>query len=219
MSTGTSPAAKALFTAAALPALLLTPVVLVLAGGGGNLPETASACGGGGTAQTVGGIDLDAEQMGNARTVITVAAGRQLPARAAVIAAATAYTESKLRNSSVQTDLDSEGLFQQRVSVYTEAVAIDPVRATNAFLDRLLAVPEWDTIPIGDASHAVQRSGYPERVQPNVALAQQLVGQFWPTAASPPILTGSTPAGTGADAGFALDAGPALCAGAGGAIP
>src|SRR3954452_6169939 len=81
MSTGTSPAAKALFTAAALPALLLTAVVLVLAGGGGNPPETASACGGGGTAQTVGGIDLDAEQMGNARTVITVAAGRQVPAR------------------------------------------------------------------------------------------------------------------------------------------
>ena len=38
----------------------------------------------------------------------------------------TAYTESKLRNSTVQTDHDSEGLFQQRVSIYTEAVADRP---------------------------------------------------------------------------------------------
>jgi hypothetical protein len=129
---------------------------------------------------------------------------------------ATAYTESKLRNSAVQTDHDSEGLFQQRVSIYTEAVAVDPVRATNAFLDRLTSVPNWDTIPIGEASDAVQHSRYPERVQPNIALAQQLVGQFWPAAASPPILTGSDVVGA---ATSALDAGPAICAGAGGAIP
>ena len=203
----------------ALPLLAVCAVLLLLGGTATNETAFDPTCGAGGTGQTVGPVSLDAEQMGHARTVVTVTAGRQLPVRAAVIATATAYTESRLRNSAVQSDHDSEGLFQQRVSIYTEAVAIDPVRATNAFLDRLTVVSNWDTVPIGEASHAVQGSGYPERVQPNVALARQLVGQFWPAAASPPVLTGSSPAGTGGEAGSALDARPAICAGAGGAIP
>jgi cell wall-associated NlpC family hydrolase len=197
-----------------LPVLAVALVVLVLAGGTAGGPTLAASCGGGGTAQTVGGVGLDAEQMGNARMVITVAAGRQLPAHAAVIAVATAYTEAKLRNSAVQTDHDSEGLFQQRVSIYTEAVAIDPVRATNAFLDRLVAVPHWADLPIGRASDAVQRSRYPERVQPNVPLAQQLVGQFWPAAAARAVLN-SAPVTVAS----ALDAGRPICPGAGGEVP
>src|SRR3954449_8317473 len=197
----------------ALPPLAVCAVLFLLGGAATNDTTVDPTCGAGGTGQTVGTVSLDADQMGSARTIVTVTASRQLPVRAAVIATATAYTESKLRNSAVQTDHDSEGLFQQRVSLYTEAVAIDPVRATNAFLDRLTAVPNWDTIPIGEASHAVQRSRYPERVQPHVALAQQLVGQFWPAAASPAILPVSPPAGTGADGRSALDAGQAICAG------
>src|SRR4051794_19392805 len=200
--TGTD-AGRAATTAVAgrlAPPLLTVCAVLLLLGGAATAEtHSDSTCGAGGTGQTIGTVTLDADQMGHARTIVTVTASRQLPARAAVVATATAYTESKLRNSAVQTDHDSEGLFQQRVSIYTKAVALDPVRATNAFLDRLTAVPNWDTIPIGEASDAVQRSGYPERVQPNVVLARQLVGQFWPAAASPLILTGSTPAGTGGE--------------------
>src|SRR3954452_18024548 len=213
------PATTAFAGVLALPLLAVCAVPLLLGGAATDDTTVDPSCGPGGTGQTVGSVSLDADQMGHARTIVTVTADRQLPVRAAVIATATAYTESKLRNSAVQTDHDSEGLFQQRVSLYTEAVAIDPVRATNAFLDRLTAVPNWDTIPIGEASHAVQRSRYPERVQPHVALAQQLEGQFWPAAASPAILTGSTPGGTGADGGAALGAGAGSCAGAGGAIP
>src|SRR3954469_18501089 len=198
-------AATAVAGVLALPLLAVCVVLLLLGGAATDDTTFDPTCGPGGTGQTIGTVSLDADQMGHARTIVTVTAGRQLPVRAAVIATATAYTESKLRNSVVQTDHDSEGLFQQRVSIYTEAVAIDPARATNAFFDRLTAVPDWDTIPIGDASHAVQSSGYPERVQPYVALAQRPVGQFWAAAASPPILTGSTPAGTGADGRSALD--------------
>jgi cell wall-associated NlpC family hydrolase len=203
----------------ALPLLAVCAVLLLIGGTATNDTTFDPTCGAGGTGQTIGTVSLDADQMGHARTIVTVTASRQLPVRAAVIATATAYTESTLRNSAVQTDHDSEGLFQQRVSIYTEAVAIDPVRATNAFLDRLTAVPNWGAIPVGDAAQVVQGSRYPERVQPNVALAQQIVGQFWPAAAAPPILPGSTPTGTGGEAGSALDAGPAICAGAGGAIP
>src|SRR4051794_25816564 len=203
----------------ALPLLAVSAVLLLLGGTATNDPTLDPTCGAGGTGQTIGTVSLDADQMGHARTIVTVTASRQLPVRAAVVATATAYTESKLRNSAVQTDHDSEGLFQQRVSLYTEAVAIDPVRATNAFLDRLTAVPHWDTLPVGAASHAVQRSRYPERVQPNVALAQQLVGRFWAAAATPPVLIDAAATGTGVDSTSALDAGPAICAGAGGAIP
>src|SRR3954468_10926934 len=115
----------------ALPRLAVCAVLLLLAGTATNDTTFDPTCGAGGTGQTIGTVSLDADQMGHARTIVTVTAGRQLPARAAVIATATAYTESKLRNSAVQTDHDSEGLFQQRVSIYTEAVAIDPVRATT----------------------------------------------------------------------------------------
>jgi len=207
---------RASAVAAALPVLALSTVLVVLAGGGASAPSSSVSCGGGGTAQTVGAVELDAEQMGHARTIVSVAAGRQLPAHAAVVAVATAYTESKLRNSAAQTDHDSEGLFQQRVSIYSEAVAIDPIRSTDAFLDRLVAVPRWADIPIGDASHAVQRSRYPERVQPNVALAQELVGQFWPAASAPPVAIRSS---TGTAPVSALDAGLPICPGAGGEVP
>ena len=48
--------------------------------------------------QTIGSVSLDAEQMGNAQTIVAVAAGRHLPVLAAVVAVATAYTESRLHN-------------------------------------------------------------------------------------------------------------------------
>ena len=133
---------------------------------------------------------------------------------------ATAYTESTLHNSAVQSDHDSEGLFQQRVSIYTEAVAIDPVSATNAFLDRLVGVAGWQTNTVGTDAQAVQISQHPERYQAFAALAQQLVGQFWPAAAAagPALVEQPIPA-TGSPALPALGSGPAICAGGGGAIP
>ena len=95
-----------------------------------------------------------------------------------------AYAESKLVNST-QTDHDSEGLFQQRVSIYTKAVADDPVKATNAFLDRLVRVPNWHTDPLGEAAQAVQHSqpgaGFYAPAEP---LADALVGRLWPAASA-----------------------------------
>lgn len=197
---------------ASIPVLsMVTVVLLVLTGGGSTSPtDPYGGCASGGTAQTVADVDLDADQLGHARTIVSVVAGRQLPVHAAVVAVATAYTESRLRNSSVQTDHDSEGLFQQRVSIYTEAVAIDPVRSTGAFLDRLVEVSDWQTIPLGQAAQAVQISAYPDRYQPNSSLAEEVVGQFWSSAVSDAGMTGA-PSSVGAA--------PAVCPGAGGAVP
>ncbi len=174
--------AKVALAAAATPLLAISTVLLVLGGAGANAAPASAVCGGAGTGQSVAGVSLDAEQMGNAQTIVSVAAGRQLPVLAAVIAVDTAYTESTLHNSSTQTDHDSEGLFQQRVSIYGAQVADDPVNATNAFLDKLIHVPNWQITATGVDAQTVQQSGHPERYQPNAGLAQQVVGQLWPSA-------------------------------------
>jgi peptidoglycan DL-endopeptidase CwlO len=128
----------------------------------------------------------------------------------------------KLRNQLTETDHDSEGLFQQRISIYTKQVADDPVKATNAFLDRLVKIANWQTNTVGVDAQTVQISRYPERYQPNALLAQQIVGQFWPAAAAAagpaPTATTTSPGGT-SNAAPALGSGPAICAGGGGAIP
>lgn len=200
-------------TAVAAAALLVaSAALLVLAGAGANAAPTLGGCGAGGTGQTIADVSLDAEQVGNAQTIVAVVADRQLPPYAADVAVDTAYTESALHNSTSQTDHDSEGLFQQRVSQYGAAVAADPTRATNAFLDRLVDLPGWQTNPVGIDAQAVQRSAYPGRYEPNAALAAQLVGQFWPAAAAAASSIGELgPAITAAGR-------PVVCAGGGGAV-
>jgi cell wall-associated NlpC family hydrolase len=177
-------AAKVALAAAATPLLAISTVLLLLGGAGASASAASAECGGAGTGQMVAGVNLDAEQMGNAQTIVSVAAGRQLPVLAAVIAVDTAYTESTLHNSTSQTDHDSEGLFQQRVSIYGAQIAADPVNATNAFLDKLIQLSSWQTTPIGVDAQTVQQSAHPERYQPNAGLAQQVVGQLWPTASA-----------------------------------
>jgi peptidoglycan DL-endopeptidase CwlO len=125
---------------------------------------------------------LDAEQAGNARVIVAVT--RQVAASApsavgpaSVIALMAAYQESSLRDlanpnvlgSAAQpgaigsgTNLDSVGLFQQRASWGTVAQRMDPAWSTTAFLDHLLAVPGWRSMPPGAAAQAVQRSAFPD---------------------------------------------------------
>ena len=154
MDTGNG--ARIALVAAAVPLLGAAGVLLVLGGAGANASPSSSVCGGGGTAQTIGNVKLDAEQMGNAQTIVSVAAGRHLPSFAAVVAVATSYTEVSLHNQLTEIDHDSEGLFQQRISIYTKPVADDPVKATNAFLDRLVKVANWQTNLVGVDAQTVQ---------------------------------------------------------------
>lgn len=204
MATST-PRTAALILSAALAALC-APLLLALAATA-NDTAVDSSCGPAGTGTTIAGVALDAEQMGNARTISTVTASRHLPVQAAVIALTTSYTEARLRNQLAQTDHDSEGLFQQRISIYGKQVADDPVKATGAFLDHLTRIRDWATLPVGQAAQDVQRSAHPHRYQPNAALGQALAGQLWPAAAA--TADSTTPSG---DSGSALGA-PTICAG------
>lgn len=108
-------------------------------------------------------VEVDLEQAENAALITAVALERGMPARAASIALATAYQESKLYNIDYG-DRDSVGLFQQRPSQGWGSVAqlTDPVYATNAFYDALQKVDGYDSMEITVAAQEVQRSGYPD---------------------------------------------------------
>lgn len=105
----------------------------------------------------------DTTQVGNAATIISVGVSRRLPARAWVIAVATAMQESSLRNLSGG-DRDSVGLFQQRPSQGWGSVEqlTDPVQTAGKFYDKLLTVANWQTLPLTEAAQAVQISATPE---------------------------------------------------------
>jgi cell wall-associated NlpC family hydrolase len=155
---------------------------MIAAAGAGT--GASSACGPGGTAASVLGGQLDAEQMGNAATVVSTVAARGLPAYAATIALATVATESMFRNSLVFTDADSLGLFQQRVRFYSAAVAASPSRATNAFLDRLITVDRWQGRPLSEVAATVQMPRYDLRgaYAKWAPLAVALTAALWPAA-------------------------------------
>ncbi|GAA1771934.1 C40 family peptidase [Nonomuraea bangladeshensis] len=119
---------------------------------------------------------LDGEQQANAALIVQIAMERGLPARAAVIALATALQESMLRNLRYG-HLDSLGLFQQRPSQgwgATEQV-LDPRHAIGTFYDRLVTVPRWEQLPLTRAAQAVQRSGVPDAYAQWELLAQRVV--------------------------------------------
>ena len=108
-------------------------------------------------------VEIDLEQAENAALISAVSVERGMPARAASIALATAFQESKLYNIDYG-DRDSVGLFQQRTSQGWGTVAelMDPVYASNAFYDALQKVDGYDSMEITVAAQEVQRSGYPD---------------------------------------------------------
>jgi cell wall-associated NlpC family hydrolase len=150
----------------------------------------------GGGSQQIDRQVLDADAMDIARTLVDVVRQRSLPRRAAVLAVATGLVESGLRNLDYG-DRDSLGVFQQRPSQGwgSRAQILDPVHATNTFLDHLLAIPGWAGMAPGAAEQAVQRSGFPERYAPREQQAADIVTKFWtgPDNPVPPPAGGAEP--------------------------
>lgn len=164
---------------------------------------------------TVDGVahELDPAQAGNAALITAVAVRRGLPARAATIALATSIQESGLRNLEFG-DRDSLGLFQQRPSQGwgTPEQLVDPLYATNAFYDALVAIDGYESLEITDASDRVQRSAFPNAVADHEpegrAFASSLTGhspaaltcRLRPVASGGPADTGPSGLTPGADA-------------------
>jgi hypothetical protein len=126
---------------------------------------------------TVSGRDvtLTTEQAENAALITAISVRRGMPARAASIALATAYQESKLYNLE-SGDRDSLGLFQQRPSQGwgSREEVLDPYHATNAFYDALAQIQGYETMRVTEAAQEVQRSGFPEAYADHEADARVL---------------------------------------------
>jgi len=150
----------------------------------------------GGGPQTVEGRDWTGEQTDNAASIVARVVARGLPRRAAVIALSTVIVESGLVNVR-HGDRDSLGLYQQRPSQGwgTPAQVLNPVAATDTFLDRLIGLPGWITLPPGQAAQAVQRSAFPDRYAPQEPAAAALVERFWTGPDNPALTPGAAPPG------------------------
>lgn len=145
----------------------MLPIILLAVGGAGyfaygtlmtNLGEPSCR------ATALGrSVSFSPEQTANASTITVIALKRDLPARAATVANATAIVESKLRNIKYG-DRDSLGLFQQRPSQGwgTAEQVLDPIYATNKFYDALIKVKGYQGMEITKVAQEVQRSGFPE---------------------------------------------------------
>ena len=145
----------------------------------GRLPlRLGSSC----TVQANGEVKLDPDQMANAATIAAAGIRRKLPERAVVVALATAFQESKLRNLA-HGDRDSLGLFQQRPSKGwgTPEQIRDPRYAAGKFYDALRKVRGWEQMRITEAAQRVQRSAHPTAyekwAEKSTVLATALIGQ------------------------------------------
>jgi cell wall-associated NlpC family hydrolase len=175
--------AMAVFAALAL-VLVVGLIAFTVNGGGARSTGQYGACDAGlrGGVTLAGGAGgttaatLSDEQRTNAATIIGVARGMGAPPRAWLVALATAMQESTLRNIDYG-DRDSLGLFQQRPSQGwgSPAQVTDPVYSTTIFIERLLEVPGWDTMPVTVAAQTVQRSAFPNAYAKWENLAAELV--------------------------------------------
>jgi hypothetical protein len=128
---------------------------------------------------------FDPEQVGFAATIVSVGAQMGVPVRGRVIAVAVAIQESGLHNPDGG-DQDSIGLFQQRPSQGwgTPQQLHDPVYASQKFFEKLLTIPDWQTMALTDAAQAVQTSAHPDayaKQEPDATLLINTLGTgpFW----------------------------------------
>jgi cell wall-associated NlpC family hydrolase len=160
-------------------------VVLILLIGGGAIAVVQAVFGspGGGVDCAPAGATATAaagygpQEMSNAATIVAVGKRMNVTEQGWVIAITTAITESQLQNLD-HGDRDSVGLFQQRPSQGWGTVAqiTDSAYSSEQFYRHLLALPNWQTMPIAEAAQTVQRSGFPDRYATYEQAARQIVG-------------------------------------------
>ena len=147
------------------------------AGSGGLLPGPASIAG------------LDPHQVMVAKATVAEAMRRHLPLKAAVIAIATEKQESNMRvlaNPNVPEsmrlphvgtgrDHDSVGPFQQRQSWGATADLMNPATSAGKFYDKLVRIPNWESLPVTVAAQRVQVSAFPSAYAKHEASAAAVV--------------------------------------------
>lgn len=135
--------------------------------------------------------DLGPEELANARTVIGVGYGAQIPEQGIVIALMTAMQESKFVNYTVPVDHDSLGIFQQRPSTGwgTPEQITDVPTSSKSFYGvapfgsnpGLIQLSGWESMPPGDVCQAVQVSAFPDAYAQWEQFARDLLAVEGPT--------------------------------------
>lgn len=224
----------------ALLALGIIVVVSSLGGGGGGL---AYRGGGGAVAMACpapGGLTaapgLTAVQTTNADAVIAEGNLLHVGVSGEVIAIATTLVESSLQDYANPTvpasetfpnngdppngpNLDSAGLFQQRISQGwgTMAQIMGPASSAATFYARLTALPNWpppdgaDAAVLGAYAQDVQHSGVPGAYETQIPRATAIVTPAGPTVPAAPVLASapavgvpSAPDGPSVDGGWSV---------------
>jgi hypothetical protein len=126
----------------------------------------------------------DADQLANAKAIVAAGKDMGLSPRAWTIAVATALQESNLHNLGnlgAANDHDSLGLFQQRTSGDwgTAEQIQDPHHAATKFLERLVKLPGWDSMPLTQAAQKVQVSAYPQAYAKHEAQAGNMIDALY----------------------------------------
>src|ERR1035437_4270798 len=150
----------------------LTALLLLLAGAGDATAQegliSGAVCA---TSGSIAGIPDVAAANGRGVAAVAVARGGD---PSAVVALITGLAESGLRvlsnpndpagnafpSQGVGSDHASLGIFQQQPWWGTAAARMEPVASTNIFLDHLLAIPSWQTLPPWQVAQTVQASAF-----------------------------------------------------------
>ena len=115
-----------------------------------------------GAAGVYGGVNLSAEQLKNAATIIGVGKSMGANNNDLIVSIMTAMQESNIRNLKYG-DRDSLGLFQQRPSQGwgTAEQILNPSYAARKFFEHLLALKGRGKLSLSAQAQAVQRSAFP----------------------------------------------------------
>ncbi|WP_410660932.1 hypothetical protein [Amycolatopsis sp. lyj-112] len=158
-------------------------LVLILLIGGGAIAVVQAVFGSTGSGlncapagSTTEAAGYGPQEMAHAATIVAVGKRMHVPEHGWVVAVTTALTESRLQNLDYG-DRDSLGLFQQRPSMGwgTPDQIMDPSYSSEQFYRHLLALQNWQSIPVAEAAQTVQRSGFPDRYTQFEDAARQIV--------------------------------------------
>jgi len=131
---------------------------------------------------------LNSIQSAHARVIASVAHSAGVGKQGCIIAIATGMVESSIRvlaNTGVPasqnyphdgegSDHDSVGIFQQRPIYWCPSNVedcMDPASSANKFYSALKGVSGWQSMSIGNAAQAVQKSAFPDRYRTQAGLA------------------------------------------------
>lgn len=162
-------------------ALLLVLVIvfsgIVLVTGGGKDSSCAATLNPASAANLEPVAGYSGDQLVNAAAIITAGAAAGVNVKGQTLAVMTAMGESGLRNID-HGDLagpDSRGLFQQRDTWGTLAQRLNPTESAGFFFQRLVKVPNWETLTPTLAAHAVQINADPNHYAAYYAPAETVV--------------------------------------------